>query len=170
MTNIGIDPAIRQNGLAVALITDGKAFCCRFSDYNEFHKWTLGLPFRTVSKVFMPSIKPPFLAIVEDSNLNNDTFRGKKSSRNKYGALSRDAGKNMAVSSLIVSALSDIPSGLIHTVAPSQKGACYNEVFIRRVLKSEKIECDFKKLNDDELWAMTFALKAFFHNKTKSKK
>ena len=170
MTNIGIDPAIRQNGLAVALITDGKAFCCRFRDYNEFHKWTLGMPFRTVSKVFIPSIKAPFLPVVEDSNLNNDTFRGKKSSRNKYGALSRDAGKNMAVSSLIVSALSDIPSGLIHMVAPSNKGACYNEVFIRRVLKSEKIECDFKKLNDDELWAMTFALKAFFHNKTKSKK
>lgn len=170
MTNIGIDPALRQNGLAVAIITDGKAFCCRFRDYNEFHKWTLGMPAKTVGKVVVPAFTAPFFAVVEDSNMDNDTFKGKKSSRSKYAALSRDAGKNMAVSCLIISALYDVPGGLIHAVAPSKKGACYNEPIIKAILQNEKITLQTPKMNADELWAMTFCLKGFFHNKTKSKK
>jgi len=161
MTILGIDPALRKNGLAVA-IADNETMTIRsyrFRSFLDFHKWTLGHDVVCVGNVLSPDFTAKF-AMVEDSNLDNATFKGRASRRQKYGAISRDAGKNMAVSSLIIEALQN--AGVeVCALAPSQKTIVGMSV-LKGAFKELGYEFNGTKNHDenkDETQALNFLLK-----------
>lgn len=166
MLYIGIDPAIRANGLAVAILGFGGLEAFRFHGYNDFHKWTLGHEVRRVGGKQVPMFNLPCTVLVEDSNLDAHTFR-KGKNMNEYAAKSRDVGKNMAVSRLIIDALKDA-GAVVMTVAPSQKGPKMAMPLIKALLRQKQIGISPDEPQEDELWAMSFSIMCEIRSRTKS--
>ena len=160
MKYIGIDPALRKNGLAVCVIDSllKKCITFRFRKYNDFHRWALGLPVQIVGG--LPASAFPtgeFYVCIEDSNEDNSTFKGKKSTRNAYGAISRDAGKNMAVSALIIDAMTATYPKKLRIIAPSEKPQI-NRMSVVNTLKSNGYDISgIDTEQEDEMWAVMFA-------------
>ena len=162
MKKIGIDPALRANGLAVAVLDSetGKCYSFRFRKYNDFYKWTLNLPVKIVGAKCAPvDCSGKIQVCIENSALDNVTFRGQSTRRNKYAAISRDAGKNMAVSALIIDAMEALNPEKLKEIAPSKKTPISERVIIAALnAKGYQLYKDASFVNEDEWWAIRFAL------------
>lgn len=94
-TVIGVDPAFRKGGFAIAILDRVEKTCVfkMFADVIEFAFW--------LASEEAPS--DDYFVCVENSNLQNVTLR-KTGNQGQRSRKSRDIGKNQAASQLTVSA------------------------------------------------------------------
>ena len=153
---IGIDPAFRQKGFAMAIIdnnTKEASFKMFRNGFLDFCRWLDSYPPDIASTVFC----------VENSNLQKATFdmRGNK---NVIARKSRNVGKNQAASQYTVDILKAKGYEVLD-ISPKDKGGKWTEDGFKWVIKSKKILLTKAKPNQDERDALKLALIAL----TKSK-
>lgn len=131
---IGVDPAFRENGFWAAIIDRraGTLDFRGFKDVLEWHDWLRS--------------EAPLVAfvLVENSNLENVTFKAGSNGRNKSVAMrfSRNVGTNQAVSELAyVSAIRKYGSRFAHEISPSQKGKkITNGAIFEGLIRQERLQ------------------------------
>ena len=128
---IGIDPAFRQRGFAIAILDEDNTLNFKVfkNGFNSFFRWVLDdLPENAIIGV-------------ENSNLQNDTFN-MAGSRPVLAKRSRDVGKNQAVSQMTVDLLQEYLSpAAVYDISPKQKGAkIVNPVLFKAILQSAGIK------------------------------
>jgi len=153
---IGIDPAFRQKGFAMAIIdnnTKEASFKMFRNGFLDFCRWLDNEP---------PEIKDTVFC-VENSNLQKATFdmRGNK---NVIARKSRNVGKNQAASQYTVDILKAKGYEVLD-ISPKDKGGKWTEDGFKWVVKSKKILLTKAKPNQDERDALKLALIAL--NKSK---
>ena len=153
---IGIDPAFRQKGFAMAIIdnnTKKASFKMFRNGFLDFCRWLDSSPPDVASTVFC----------VENSNLQKATFdmRGNK---NVIARKSRNVGKNQAASQYTVDILKAKGYEVLD-ISPKDKGGKWTEDGFKWVVKSKKILLTKAKPNQDERDALKLALIAL--NKSK---
>ena len=146
MKYVGIDPAMRLNGLAVCVIDDNKLY---FGRYKNLAAW------------IMDSLNydKDIAVIVEDSSLQNITFR-KHANVKASNKISRNVGMNQCASRIIIDLLT-LNGHRVTGISPQQKGSKWTLDYCMSVIKGCKLEVhDNKKLSQDEIDAFTLALHA----------
>lgn len=146
MKFVGIDPAMRLNGLAVCVIDGSKVY---FGKYKSLAIW------------IMSSLEydKDIAVIVEDSSLQNITFR-KHANVKASNKISRNVGMNQAASRLIIDLLV-LNGHKAAGISPQQKGSKWTLDYCMSVIKGLKLEVHGnKKLSQDEIDAFTLALHA----------
>lgn len=142
----GIDPAARAYGFAVCLI-DYEAMTATFTRLKE------------PGEFFSMPLPEKALWAVEHSGLLNATFL--KSSNQRLAArLSRNAGANQMVSSMVVKHLQGLyGKAAVMAVAPNKKGMVLkNETIIRAAIAAEGLTIfAAKKLVEDDFVAFHMA-------------
>ena len=128
MTFIGVDPAMREYGMAAAVITDGKVTFLKYKRYVTFLFDVLNW------KTAYHNI----IVIIEDSSLQNITFR---SSTNKavLSRLSRNAGMNQAASRIAYEWIKYNNIEVIN-ISPKQKGRKLPKEVLLQTLKKNNLE------------------------------
>ena len=147
MIYIGIDPAFRRNGFALAMIQDKTISYIQFKGgFIEFYRW------------LVESAPEPTKCIicVENSNLTNKSF-DMRGSRLVVARKSRDVGKNQATSQYVVDILKEWGYKVID-MSPKNKGVKWSSVSLARVLKSEGIVQNESRTNQDKRDAAKLAL------------
>jgi hypothetical protein len=144
---IGIDPAFRANGFAMAIIdtTDNTVLFKVFKDgFLGFSSW------------FLNDSPDKALICVENSNLQNKTFSYYKGNKNEMARISRSVGKNMAISQCVV----DLCKTKYKVVdcSPKAKGSKWTAPQYNAVMKQEKHTTTKKTSNQDERDAYKLAL------------
>ena len=143
---IGIDPAFRSNGFAMAVIdtTDRTVYFKVFKNgFLDFVSW------------FLYDSPANALLCVENSNLQNTTFV-MKGSKFVIADRSRKVGKNMAISQCTVDLLST--KYKVIDCSPKMKGGKWNAQVYSTVMKQEKHTTTKKGSNQDERDAYKLAL------------
>lgn len=116
---IGIDPSYRKNGFAICVIGGSEAYFFVLDGFLEFIEWVNNWKKANESwQEFKLNLK----FCVENSNLQNVTFdmRGNK---NVIAKISRDAGKNQAISQCTVDYLKAVFSQEnVFELSPIEKG------------------------------------------------
>ncbi len=146
MRYVGIDPAMRLNGLAVCVIDGNKLY---FGRYKNLAMW------------IMDSLNydKDIAVIVEDSSLQNITFR-KHSSNKASNKISRNVGMNQCASRVIIDLLT-INGYRVTGISPQAKGSKWPLDYCMAVIKAHQYEIVGKlKLSQDEIDAFTLALYA----------
>jgi hypothetical protein len=156
MKAIGIDPAFRKSGFGVALLDDGVAHPIHIKTFIDFFEWVRTFDFSEVAYI-----------AIENSNLQNTTFRADRF----HGRISRDAGKNMAVSQMVCDYLRfHLPQVTIIELSPKEKGAKINQVMMEKVMSGYWIVP--RKTSQDFRDALMLIYKAqtkyFFRNNRKN--
>lgn len=154
MIQIGIDPAFRKNGFAIAIIDEYKEVrTIRFKSFLDFLNWlNCDAPERAI-------------AVVENSNLQNKTF-DMSGSKAAVAKKSRNVGANQAISQCAFEAIKLKYGDLAFEVSPKQKGKKWTSEMFLQVLKSEKhtylvvdpLKYNTKKFSQDEIDAYQLAL------------
>jgi hypothetical protein len=151
-TFIGVDPALRINGMAACFIMTDKVV--RFKKYKRFADFLKNVEAWVVYE------NP--VVIVEDSSLQNITFNN-STNRAILSRMSRNVGMNQAASRIAYEWIKehDIEA---YNISPEAKGKKFNKDVFMRVVASErlKFEPDFKpaKISQDEIDAFFLALMA----------
>lgn len=115
MIYIGVDPAFREGGFAVAII-DMRAKTLAFRTMQNVFEW-----YEFVKNDL--STKPDVFVCIEDSSKQNLTFK-MSGTRETIARLSRNVGCNQAVSALAVFAAKKfLPESRVFALSPREKGA-----------------------------------------------
>lgn len=129
---IGIDPAFRKRGFGCCIIDETNEVGFRsFEGFLDFITWLWSEE--------SPARDSNISVVVENSNLQDYTFdRGmSKLNRFQYGAQSRDAGKNMAISQCTVDAcIAWYGKSKVRGVSPRQKGSKWTKAYAETVARS----------------------------------
>jgi hypothetical protein len=151
-TLIGVDPALRINGMAACFIMTDKVV--RFKKYKRF------VDFLKNVEAWVVYENP--VVMVEDSSLQNITFNN-STNRAILSRMSRNVGMNQAASRIAYEWIKehDIEA---YNISPEAKGKKFNKDVFMKVVASErlKFEPDFKpaKISQDEIDAFFLALMA----------
>ena len=143
---IGIDPAFRQGGFLVAILdkTDNTVNYIKcVNGFIDFYKW------------FSSESPTDAIICIENSNLQNTTFNGHKN-KNVAARMSRDAGKNQAISQITVDLCKT--KYKVIDLSPKSKGKKWTHKEYQNVVKSEKLSIVKKTSNQDERDALKLAL------------
>jgi hypothetical protein len=160
-TYIGVDPAIRINGMAACFINPNKEV--RFTKYKRFVDFILDVP------KWVQYEHP--VVLVEDSSLQNLTFHN-SINRAILSKMSRNVGMNQGASRIAYEWIKE--NGYEgYNISPEQKGKKWgNEIFMK-VFQNEgyKFEPNFKpaKISQDEIDCFTLALQAKNYQKHEKK-
>jgi len=162
MTLIGVDPALRINGMAACFIKDNKEV--KFTKYKRFVDFILDV---STWKAFVNPV-----ILVEDSSLQNITFRS-SINRAILSRMSRNAGMNQAASRISYEWIKE--NGLqAYNISPEQKGRKWTKDIFLKIFEREgyKFEPHFKpnKISQDEIDCFTLALQAKNYIKYEKKK
>lgn len=152
-TYIGVDPAIRINGMAACFIKPNKEV--------EFKKYKRFVDFLEDSfywhKDYINAV-----VMVEDSSLQNVTFNS-SINRAILSRISRKVGMNQAASRIAFEWIKE--NGCeAYNISPLQKGSKWTKISFMKVFQNEgyKFEPNFKpaKISQDEIDCFTLALQA----------
>lgn len=147
---IGIDPAFRKNGFGVCIIDETNDIrFLRVASFLDFLRW-LGTdaPAENVT------------VVIENSNMQDATFGGRMS-YNQFGARSRDAGKNMAVSQCTVDAcVYKWGATNVRGISPKQKGRKWTKLQAKAVALSMGLQLP-KKTTQDDIDAFQLAVRTY---------
>lgn len=151
-TYIGVDPALRLNGMAACFIGPNKEV--KFTKYKRFVDFILDV------STWKSFVNPVIL--VEDSSLQNVTFRS-SINRAILSRMSRNAGMNQAASRISYEWIKE--NGLqAYNISPEQKGRKWTKEIFLKIFEREgyKFEPHFKpaKISQDEIDCFTLALQA----------
>lgn len=153
-TVMGIDPAFRKSGFAVAIWqkTANTMDFKMFKSYNDFFLWLMSPDAPAESRV-----------IVEDSNLQNATFDN-RGSRAVIARKSRNVGTNQAVSSLTVDAVTrKYGEKAVKAISPRQKGKkLINAAYLDKLFKAANITLLSPASNQDKRDAAKLAMMKVF--------
>ena len=149
---VGIDPAFRINGFAMAII-DSKTKTVVYSQFKagfiDFSKWAI-----QNQQMFDKT-----LICVENSNLMNRTF-DMRGSKLVIARKSRDVGKNQAISQNVVDLCQSLGFSVIE-MSPKGKGNKWNHSTLEQVLNDEGLKPEVNKTNQDKRDACKLALIAY---------
>ena len=159
-TLIGVDPALRLNGMAACFIEYDKTVV--FKKYKRFVDFLK-------DSVRWKLLKP--VVMVEDSSLQNITFNN-STNRAILSRLSRNVGMNQAASRIAYEWIKD--NGCeAYNISPEQKGKKWSKEMFLKIFEREgyKFEPDFKpaKISQDEIDCFTLALQAINYQKHEKK-
>ena len=151
-TYIGVDPAIRINGMAACFIKPNKEV--------EFKKYKRFVDFLKDS-IFWKNLGNP-VVMVEDSSLQNITFNN-STNRAILSRMSRNVGMNQGASIIAYEWIKD--NGCeAYNISPEQKGKKWSKEMFLKIFEREgyTFEPDFKsaKISQDEIDAFFLALMA----------
>jgi hypothetical protein len=161
-TYIGVDPAIRLNGMAACFIKPNKEV--------EFKKYKRFVDFLEDSfhwhKDYINAV-----VMVEDSSLQNVTFNS-SINRAILSRISRKVGMNQAASRIAYEWIKE--NGCeAYNISPLQKGSKWTKISFMKVFQNEgyKFEPNFKtnKISQDEIDCFTLALQAKNYQKHEKK-
>jgi hypothetical protein len=151
-TYIGVDPAIRLNGMAACFILPDKQVV--FKRYKRFVDF--------LGDVMTWFDYDNMVVLVEDSSLQNVTFN-KSINRAILSRMSRNAGMNQAASRIAYEWIKgqDIEA---YNISPEQKGKKWGKEIFMKVFQNEgyKFEPNFKlaKISQDEIDCFSLAVQA----------
>lgn len=143
---IGVDPAFRQNGFAIAIIdkTDNTVNFKVFKNgFLDFTSW------------FLFDSPDECIICVENSNLQNSTF-DMSGNRRELARKSRDVGKNQAISQCTVDLLKTKYN--VINCSPKDKGKKWNHSQYKAEMQREKHTTIKASSNQDERDAYKLAL------------
>jgi hypothetical protein len=151
-TYIGVDPAIRLNGMAACFIKPDKEV--EFKKYKRFVDFILDVP-------KWAQYEHPVI-LVEDSSLQNLTFHN-SINRAILSKMSRNVGMNQGASRIAYEWIKENEyEG--YNISPEQKGKKWGKEIFMKVFQNEgyKFEPNFKtaKISQDEIDCFTLALQA----------
>ena len=151
-TYIGVDPAIRLNGMAACFIHSNKEVV--FKRYKRFVDF--------LGDVMTWFDYDNMVVLVEDSSLQNVTFN-KSINRAILSRMSRNVGMNQAASRIAYEWIKE--NGCeAYNISPEQKGKKWGKEIFMKVFQNEgyKFEPNFKpaKISQDEIDCFTLALQA----------
>jgi hypothetical protein len=151
-TYIGVDPAIRLNGMAACFIKPDKVV--------EFKKYKRFVDF--IKDVMFWRLHLNAVVLVEDSSLQNLTFQN-SINRAILSKMSRNVGMNQAASRIAYEWIKE--NGCeAYNISPLQKGSKWTKISFMKVFQNEgyKFEPNFKtaKISQDEIDCFTLALQA----------
>lgn len=135
MVVIGVDPAFRKGGFWACFVDliDRTARFRQFRDVLEFDR-------------FLQSAEAPerALAVVENSNLQNVTFKRNQGGSNaEVMRKSRNVGTNQAASELTYRAAVDrYGKDNVMNISPERKGTKFNEMYFRAAMKGDRVKAD----------------------------
>ena len=125
MKFVGIDPAMRLNGLAVCVIDDKKVY---FGRYKNLAEWIMdSLTWERNCAI-----------VVEDSSLQNITFR-KHANVKASNKISRNVGMNQGASRTIIDLL-ELNGHKVKGISPQHKGSKWTIDYCMSVIKAMKME------------------------------
>jgi len=160
-TYIGVDPAIRINGMAACFINPNKEV--RFTKYKRFVDFILDVP-------KWAQYKHP-VVLVEDSSLQNVTFNS-SINRAILSRMSRNVGMNQAASRIAYEWIKE-QGCEAYNISPEQKGKKWGKEIFMKIFQNEgyKFEPNFKiaKISQDEIDCFTLALQAKNYQKHEKK-
>jgi hypothetical protein len=160
-TYIGVDPAIRLNGMAACFIKpDKEVVFKKYKRFVDFIKDAIDW-----SYYFNPVV------LVEDSSLQNVTFNS-SINRAILSRMSRNVGMNQGASRIAYEWIKE--NGCeAYNISPEQKGKKWGKEIFMKVFKTEgyKFEPNFKpaKISQDEIDCFTLALQAKNYQKHEKK-
>lgn len=161
-TFIGVDPALRINGMAACFIKDNKEV--KFTKYKRYVDFILDV------STWKSFVNPVIL--VEDSSLQNITFRS-SINRAILSRMSRNAGMNQAASRIAYEWIKENKLQA-YNISPEQKGRKWTKDIFLKIFEREgyKFEPHFKpnKISQDEIDCFTLALQAKNYIKYEKKK
>jgi hypothetical protein len=150
-TFIGVDPALRLNGMAACFIEYDKEVVFkkykRFVDFlKDSVRWKLLNP----------------VVMVEDSSLQNITFNN-STNRAILSRMSRNVGMNQGASRIAYEWIKDNDCE-VYNISPEQKGKKWSKEMFLKIFEREgyKFEPDFKsaKISQDEIDCFSLAIQA----------
>ena len=151
-TYIGVDPAIRINGMAACFILPDKQVV--FKRYKRFVDFLIHA--QDYRSFYLPVV------LVEDSSLQNVTFNS-SINRAILSRMSRNVGMNQAASRIAYEWIK-LQGCEAYNISPEQKGKKWGKEIFMKVFQSEgyKFEPNFKpaKISQDEIDCFTLALQA----------
>ena len=151
-TFIGVDPALRLNGMAACFIMPDKVV--RFKKYKRF------VDFLKNVEAWVVYENP--VVMVEDSSLQNITFNN-LTNRAILSRMSRNVGMNQGASRIAYEWIKD--NGCeAYNISPEQKGKKWSKEMFLKIFEREgyKFEQDFKiaKISQDEIDCFSLAIQA----------
>jgi hypothetical protein len=160
-TYIGVDPAIRLNGMAACFIHPNKEV--KFTKYKRYVDFILDVP------KWVQYEHP--VVLVEDSSLQNLTFHN-SINRAILSKMSRNVGMNQGASRIAYEWIKE--NGCeAYNISPEQKGKKWGKEIFMKVFQNEgyKFEPNFKpaKISQDEIDCFTLALQAKNYQKHEKK-
>ena len=151
-TYIGVDPAIRLNGMAACFILPDKQVV--FKRYKRFVDFLIHA--QDYRSFYLPVV------LVEDSSLQNVTFNS-SINRAILSRMSRNVGMNQGASRIAYEWIK-LQGCEAYNVSPEQKGKKWGKEIFMKVFQNEgyKFEPNFKpaKISQDEIDCFTLALQA----------
>lgn len=161
-TFIGVDPALRINGMAACFIKPDKEV--------EFKKYKRFVDFLEDSFHWHKDYEN-VVVMVEDSSLQNITFNN-STNRAILSRMSRNVGMNQGASRIAYEWIKD--NGCeVYNISPEQKGKKWSKEMFLKIFEREgyKFEPDFKpaKISQDEIDCFTLALQAKNYQKHEKK-
>ena len=145
MTYIGIDPALREKGLAVCFIVDK---FITFKIYKSFINFIIDVP-------NWNNIYKDINVMIEDSSKQNVTF-SRRTSHLAALAISRNVGMNQAAS-IIITQLCKHYGFKTTLISPKQKGSKWTENLMKLILKENDFITNQTKFTQDEIDSFTLA-------------
>lgn len=156
MTYIGVDPAYRDGGFWVCEISGEIVAFYKMKGFIEFVKYVDELAENTIDVSIC----------IENSNETNHTFISptvrSAAAREK---ISRDVGKNQAISQMSVDYCQYMLGTGVHSVSPAEKGMKWSDKITRAEAKNHGLELfNYKglKSEQDKRDAFKLALRAKF--------
>lgn len=153
---IGVDPAYRDGGFYVCEINGSMACFYLMKGFIEFVKYIDGLIELNVDAYIC----------IENSNETNHTFISPKvKSRAGREKISRDVGKNQAVSQMSVDYCNYALGHGVYSVSPAEKGIKWSDLITKAEAKNHDLELfNYKglKSEQDKRDAFKLALRAKF--------
>jgi hypothetical protein len=151
-TYIGVDPAIRLNGMAACFILPDKQVV--FKRYKRFVDFLIHA--QDYRSFYLPVV------LVEDSSLQNVTFNS-SINRAILSRMSRNVGMNQGASRIAYEWIK-LQGCEAYNISPEQKGKKWGKEIFMKVFQNEgyKFEKNFKpaKISQDEIDCFTLALQA----------
>lgn len=126
MCYVGIDPAFRKNGFAIAIIDEVKELShLTIKDFTHFLKWLNEAPKNAV-------------VLVENSNMQNTSF-DKQGSKTVISRKGRNVGANQAVSQITFELCRGRWPNTTHEVSPLRKGHKWTQETYELVMKQSDL-------------------------------
>jgi hypothetical protein len=160
-TYIGVDPAIRLNGMAACFILPDKQVV--FKRYKRFVDFLIHA--QDYRSFYLPVV------LVEDSSLQNVTFNS-SINRAILSRMSRNVGMNQGASRIAYEWIKE-QGCEAYNISPEQKGKKWGKEIFMKVFQNEgyKFEPNYKptKISQDEIDCFTLALQAKNYQKHEKK-
>ena len=152
-TFIGVDPALRLNGMAACFILMPEKVV-KFIKYKRFVDFLK-------DAIWWTMYENP-VVMVEDSSLQNITFNN-STNRAILSRLSRNVGMNQGASRIAYEWIKEHGCEA-YNISPEQKGKKWSKEMFLKIFEREgyKFEIDFKsaKISQDEIDCFTLAIQA----------